>query len=101
MPADIATRLDHVWARIRRAAERLGVPLARVSPELRQRLAAALPPTAALDNPVDLVGDSRADRYAEVLAAVREAVGDRALGGGVGGFGGRRRGPMLRSRRAP
>ncbi|MGE5663485.1 MAG: acetate--CoA ligase family protein [Deltaproteobacteria bacterium] len=54
-------------------AERLGVTLADVSPGLRQRLLGVVPPTAALGNPVDLVGDARADRYREVLAAVREA----------------------------
>jgi acetyltransferase len=52
-------------------AELLGVTLADVAPDLRQRLLGAVPPTAALGNPVDIVGDARADRYREVLAAVR------------------------------
>ncbi len=54
-------------------AEKLGVTMAEVTPELRQRLVSHLPPTAALGNPVDIVGDARADRYREVLSAVRDA----------------------------
>ncbi len=54
-------------------AERLGVTLAEVAPELRQSLVKVLPPTAALGNPVDVIGDARADRYRDVLAAVRDA----------------------------
>lgn len=53
-------------------AEKLGVTLAEVTPDLRERLAGRLPPTAALGNPVDIVGDARADRYREVLSAVRD-----------------------------
>lgn len=56
-------------------AERLGIPLAGVSGELRGRLASRLPPTASLGNPVDLVGDARADRYREVLEQVRDDPG--------------------------
>ncbi len=54
------------------AAERLGLPLAEVSREMRARLRAALPPTASLGNPVDVIGDARSDRYREVLRAVRD-----------------------------
>lgn len=54
-------------------AERLGVTLADVAPELRRRLLEVVPPTAALGNPVDVVGDARADRYRSVLSAVRDA----------------------------
>ncbi len=54
-------------------AERLGVTLAEVVPDLRQRLVKILPPTAAIGNPVDVVGDARADRYRDVLAVVRDA----------------------------
>lgn len=61
------------------AAERLGVVLAEVSQELRDRLRAVLPPTASLGNPVDVIGDARADRYRDVLAAVREDAGADAL----------------------
>jgi len=54
-------------------AEKLGVTLAEVTPELRERLVTCLPPTAALGNPIDIIGDARADRYRDVLSAVRDA----------------------------
>ncbi len=53
-------------------AEKLGIPLAEVSPELRERLRAVLPPTASLANPVDVIGDARSDRYREVFTRVRD-----------------------------
>lgn len=53
-------------------AERLGIPLAEIGPELRGRLRTVLPATAALGNPVDVIGDARADRYREVFMAVRD-----------------------------
>jgi acetate---CoA ligase (ADP-forming) len=56
-------------------AERLGIPLGEVSPALRARLAARLPPTASLGNPVDVIGDARADRYGFVLEALRDDPG--------------------------
>jgi acetyltransferase len=52
-------------------AEKIGVRLAEVSPELRGRLAGKLPPTASLGNPVDIVGDAQADRYREALSEIR------------------------------
>jgi acetyltransferase len=57
-------------------AEKLGIPLAEVSPELRGRLSGKLPPTASLGNPVDVIGDAQADRYLEALSAIR---GDPAI----------------------
>ncbi len=60
-------------------AEHLGVALAEVSPELRERLRAVVPPTASLGNPVDVIGDARADRYRDVLAAVRDDPGADAV----------------------
>ena len=53
-------------------AERLGIPLAEVSGDLRARILPQLPPTASLGNPVDVIGDARADRYRDVLAALRD-----------------------------
>lgn len=53
-------------------ADRLGVPLAEIGPALRGRLSGRLPSTASLGNPVDVIGDARADRYREVFAAVRD-----------------------------
>ncbi|MBI5342509.1 MAG: acetate--CoA ligase family protein [Deltaproteobacteria bacterium] len=52
-------------------AEKIGVRLAEVSPELRGRLACKLPPTASLGNPVDIIGDAQADRYREALSGIR------------------------------
>ena len=53
-------------------AERLGIPLAEVAGSLRERILPSLPATASLANPVDVIGDARADRYRDVLAALRE-----------------------------
>jgi len=53
-------------------AERLGIPLPGVSASLRERILPALPPTASLGNPVDIIGDARADRYESVLSALRD-----------------------------
>jgi acetyltransferase len=53
-------------------AERLGIPLAGISASLRERILPALPSTASLANPVDIIGDARADRYGSVLSALRE-----------------------------
>jgi len=51
-------------------ASQLGIRLAEVSDALRGRILPKLPPTASLSNPVDIIGDARADRYREVLAAL-------------------------------
>jgi acetyltransferase len=53
-------------------AERLGIPLAEIAGELRARLAGVLPPTAGLANPVDIIGDARADRYRAALSVLRD-----------------------------
>jgi acetyltransferase len=53
-------------------AEKLGIPLAEISPGLRGRLSGKLPSTASLGNPVDVIGDARADRYRDALSAIRE-----------------------------
>lgn len=53
-------------------ASLLGIPLAGVSASLRERILSALPPTASLGNPVDIIGDARADRYGSVLTALRD-----------------------------
>lgn len=47
-----------------------GLELAKLSPETETLLKAALPPAAATHNPVDVLGDASAKRYAEALAAV-------------------------------
>jgi len=48
-------------------ADRLGIRLADVSDPLREKIAPKAPPTASLVNPVDIIGDARADRYRDVL----------------------------------
>lgn len=52
------------------AVERSTVKMATLSPETVERLRAALPPTAALYNPVDVIGDAKEDRYKAALDAV-------------------------------
>jgi len=53
-------------------AELLGIPLAEVTGSLRDRILPLLPSTASLANPVDVIGDARADRYRNVLLALRD-----------------------------
>jgi len=54
------------------AASLLGIPLAGVSASLRERILPALPPTASLANPVDIIGDARAERYGAVFLSLRD-----------------------------
>jgi acetyl coenzyme A synthetase (ADP forming)-like protein len=53
-------------------ASLLGIRLAEVSGALRGKILRKLPPTASLANPVDIIGDARADRYRDVLAALAD-----------------------------
>ena len=50
--------------------ERYGVELARLSPETHRALREGLPPEAATGNPIDVLGDARADRYRYALERV-------------------------------
>lgn len=52
------------------AAERQGLTLASFTPETVAALRSKLPPMAAVYNPVDVVGDARADRYWIALETV-------------------------------
>jgi acetyltransferase len=52
-----------------RLVELGGVPAA-IGPEVRQKLDAVLPPTWSGSNPVDIVGDAGAERYAAALEAL-------------------------------
>lgn len=52
------------------AAERMNLTLATFAPGTIEALRASLPPTAAVYNPVDVVGDARADRYRSALETV-------------------------------
>ncbi|MFQ3630788.1 acetate--CoA ligase alpha subunit [Roseiflexus sp.] len=51
------------------AAERSGLLLAELTPATTETLRAALPPTASVYNPIDVIGDARADRYRVALRA--------------------------------
>lgn len=43
--------------------EKLGIELAELNHETVNRLARSLPPAASIVNPIDILGDARADRY--------------------------------------
>ncbi len=53
-------------------AERLGIRLAELSESTRGKILPKVPPTASLGNPVDIIGDARADRYRNVLSALAD-----------------------------
>ena len=46
------------------AIERSGMRLASLTPDIQQKLRAALPAAASVVNPIDVLGDAPADRYA-------------------------------------
>lgn len=52
------------------ACESAGLNLARPSQQTLQALTDALPPFASIYNPIDIIGDARADRYRATLEAV-------------------------------
>lgn len=52
------------------AVERAGLRLATLTTETKQKLQAQLPPAASVANPVDVLGDALADRYALAIEAV-------------------------------
>jgi len=53
-------------------AAHLGIPLAQLKPETRDRLHGMLPPTWSWENPLDIFGDADPARYAAVLEACLE-----------------------------
>ncbi|MEA3407166.1 MAG: acetate--CoA ligase [Chloroflexota bacterium] len=57
------------------ALEQEGLQLAQLQPETEQRLKEALPPAANTHNPVDVLGDARAERYGAALRAVLQDEG--------------------------
>jgi len=59
------------------AIERIGMRLASLTPEIQQKLRAALPPAASVVNPIDVLGDAPADRYA---LAIQAALSDPNVG---------------------
>ena len=54
------------------ACVRQGLRLAAFHEDTRQALRQALPPEASINNPVDVIGDARHDRYEAALKAVLE-----------------------------
>lgn len=62
------------------ACVRYKLEVARFQPETEERLRAALPPTAAVHNPVDVIGDAQHDRYE---AALRTALADPNVDAGI------------------
>jgi acetyltransferase len=61
------------------AARRAGLAVDELPDAVRARLAAVLPSTASLSNPVDLVGDADAARYSRALHALGPESGDALL----------------------
>jgi acetyltransferase len=54
------------------AIERMGLGLARLSPESERAIRERLPPAAAAGNPIDVLGDGDAARYQAVLEVLRD-----------------------------
>ncbi len=52
------------------ASVRYGLHMAPLTRETRERLRVHLPPTASVQNPIDLIGDAKEDRYALALDLV-------------------------------
>ena len=52
------------------AAVSAGLDMARFDPQTTENLRASLPAAANVSNPVDVIGDARADRYVSALEAV-------------------------------
>jgi acetyl coenzyme A synthetase (ADP forming)-like protein len=59
------------------AIERIGMRLASLTPDIQQKLRAALPAAASVINPIDVLGDAPADRYA---VAIEAALSDPNVG---------------------
>lgn len=54
------------------ASVRFGLKLSELSPATQEKLKASLPSTASLRNPIDVIGDARADRYRSAVRTVLE-----------------------------
>jgi acetyl coenzyme A synthetase (ADP forming)-like protein len=57
------------------ACEREGLALPALSPKIAEALKPALPDTASIGNPIDLIGDAKTDRYEAGLVACRDDAG--------------------------
>jgi acetyl coenzyme A synthetase (ADP forming)-like protein len=56
-----------------------GLALSKLQPEIQDRLKGILPPAASVKNPVDILGDAKADRYKEALDILAEDDGINSL----------------------
>lgn len=54
------------------AAAKTGLSMAKLSEETRQALRSALPKAASIENPVDVLGDAKSDRYKTALGLVSD-----------------------------
>ncbi len=54
------------------AVVRYGLKLAQLSPETKKKLSECLPPTANINNPVDVIGDATYERYETSIRTVLE-----------------------------
>ena len=74
MPADnrlaIVTNAGGPGVMATDAAIRCGLSVPPLAPETMEKMRGELPATANLKNPVDVIGDARADRYSTALEAV-------------------------------
>ncbi|MFP3854288.1 MAG: acetate--CoA ligase alpha subunit [Anaerolineales bacterium] len=61
------------------ALERSGLKLAEISGDLREELMSGLPEAASAANPIDVLGDAKADRYRFALDKVMSAPGVDAV----------------------
>jgi acetyltransferase len=61
------------------ACEEAGLNLARPSQAALDKLTEALPPFAAIYNPIDIIGDAPADRYRATLKAIAEDEASHAI----------------------
>ena len=59
--------------------EKLGIKLASLSWETRQELISHLPPAASTGNPIDVLGDAKADRYKFALETAMKDDGVKAI----------------------
>lgn len=62
------------------AVVRHGLKLAKLSDETKEKLKDCLPPTANINNPVDVIGDAKHERYE---AAIRHVIEDDGVDGAI------------------
>ena len=68
------------------AAEHVGIDVAPLSEETKQRLKEVLPETCVVSNPLDLTGDTDAKRYGTAVETAAAGSGNGAAGSAPAGF---------------